>query len=137
MLVRNSRSSFWKTRFVSKKVCRLSWRLSHDRISLPASLIGDLEAQFSTGWAQMSGFKISGTSSPFLPLYSFQQTPDGSSVALSPMSRSFLLASPPFSLHLTYPGSCLQDPRGRREHSKEEGKAYATTECSPYARQRV
>lgn len=108
MLGRSSKSSFWKTRFVSKKVCRLSWCLSHDSISLPASL----------------GFKVSGTSSPFLPLYSFQQTPDSSSVALSPMSRPFLLASPPFSLLLTYPGSCLQEPRGRREHLKEEGKVY-------------
>lgn len=66
------------------------------------------------GRAQMSGFKVTGVCSPFLPLSSFQQMP-----LLIPWEYSLLFTSHPFSLPLTHLGRLSPVPRSHARRRKE------------------
>ena len=80
------------------------------------------------GWAQMSGFKVTGMSCPFLPLSSFQQMP-----LPIPREYSLLFTSHPFSLPLTHLGRLSPVPRSHARRRKEGARTPQSTHHVPGA----
>lgn len=80
------------------------------------------------GWAQMSGFKVTGMSSPFLPLSSFQQMP-----LPIPREYSLLFTSHAFSLPLTHLGRLSPVPRSHARRRKEGARTPQSTHRVPGA----